>query len=77
MKTNRLIPSALAVFIVLVLLFSPLSSQSSEPQPLKSIGISVADLGNPYFVQLVDTATLKAEELAGEPRQNAYSLRCL
>ena len=77
LKTNRLIPSALAVFIVLVLVFSPLSSQSSEPQPLKSIGISVADLGNPYFVQLVDTATLKAEELAGEPvkmliRSDAY-----
>ncbi|NLQ17991.1 ABC transporter substrate-binding protein [Marinomonas sp. M1K-6] len=75
-KADRLIPSVLAVFIVAVL-FSPLSSQSSEPQPLKSIGISVADLGNPYFVQLVDTATSKAEELAGEPvnmliRSDAY-----
>jgi ribose transport system substrate-binding protein len=74
-------PSLLAVSIVAVLL-SPLASQSSEPQsselqPLKSIGISVADLGNPYFVQLVETVSAKAEELAGEPvkmliRSDAY-----
>lgn len=75
-KAYRLMPSLLAVFIVAVSL-SPLASQSSEPQPLKSIGISVADLGNPYFVQLVDTVSSKAEELAGEPvkmliRSDAY-----
>lgn len=75
-RMHRFISSIMAVFIIAVL-FSPLSSRSSEPQPLKSIGISVADLGNPYFVQLVDTATLKAEELAGEPvkmliRSDAY-----
>lgn len=75
-KTYRLMPSLLAVLIVAVSL-SPLASQSSEPQPLKSIGISVADLGNPYFVQLVETISSKAEELAGEPvkmliRSDAY-----
>jgi ribose transport system substrate-binding protein len=80
-KGYRLMPSLLAVSIVAVLL-SPLASQSSEPQsselqPLKSIGISVADLGNPYFVQLVETVSAKAEELAGEPvkmliRSDAY-----
>lgn len=75
-KANRLLPSVLAVSIFAVLL-SPLTSQSSEPQPLKSIGISVADLGNPYFVQLVESATKKAKELAGEPvkmliRSDAY-----
>ncbi|WP_100637589.1 substrate-binding domain-containing protein [Marinomonas sp. ef1] len=75
-KGYRLMPSLLAVSIVAVSL-SPLASQSSEPQPLKSIGISVADLGNPYFVQLVDTVSSKAEELAGEPvkmliRSDAY-----
>ena len=75
-KAYRLMPSVLAVSIVAVSL-SPLASQSSEPQPLKSIGISVADLGNPYFVQLVDTVSSKAEELAGEPvkmliRSDAY-----
>ncbi|QRV22724.1 substrate-binding domain-containing protein [Marinomonas foliarum] len=80
-KGYRLMPSLLAVSIVAVLL-SPLASQSSEPQSselqsLKSIGISVADLGNPYFVQLVETVSAKAEELAGEPvkmliRSDAY-----
>ncbi|QUX93541.1 sugar ABC transporter substrate-binding protein [Marinomonas sp. A3A] len=75
-KAHRLMPSLLAVSIIAVSL-SPLASQSSEPQPLKSIGISVADLGNPYFVQLVDTVSSKAEELAGEPvkmliRSDAY-----
>ncbi|WP_254682317.1 substrate-binding domain-containing protein [Marinomonas sp. FW-1] len=75
-KAYRLMPSLLAVSIVAVSL-SPLASQSSEPQPLKSIGISVADLGNPYFVQLVESATTKANELAGEPvkmliRSDAY-----
>jgi len=73
---SRLMPSLVMISIVVVS-FSPLSSQSSEPQPLKSIGISVADLGNPYFVQLVETATSKAEALAGEPvkmliRSDAY-----
>lgn len=75
-KAHRLMPRLLAVSIIAVSL-SPLASQSSEPQPLKSIGISVADLGNPYFVQLVDTVSSKAEELAGEPvnmliRSDAY-----
>lgn len=75
-KAYRLTPSLLAASIVAVFL-SPLTSQSSEPQPLKSIGISVADLGNPYFVQLVETISSKAEELAGEPvkmliRSDAY-----
>ncbi|MGO2235714.1 MAG: substrate-binding domain-containing protein [Marinomonas sp.] len=75
-KAYRVMPSLLAVSVIAVSL-SPLVSQSSEPQPLKSIGISVADLGNPYFVQLVETASVKAEELAGEPvkmliRSDAY-----
>ena len=76
-KEYRFMSSLLAIFIVAVLLFSPLSSQSSEPQPLRSIGISVADLGNPYFVQLVESATSKAEALTGHPvkmliRSDAY-----
>ncbi|MCW8355559.1 MULTISPECIES: substrate-binding domain-containing protein [Marinomonas] len=76
LKANRLMPSVLAVSVAAALL-APLSSQSSEPAPLKSIGMSVADLGNPYFVQLVESATSKAEELAGAPvtmliRSDAY-----
>ena len=34
-KEYRFMSSLLAIFIVAVLLFSPLSSQSSEPQPLR------------------------------------------
>lgn len=33
-----------------------------EP-PLRSIGMSVADLGNPFFVELVDSVTRRANEL--------------
>jgi ribose transport system substrate-binding protein len=76
LATRRLLSGFFAASILAVLL-SPLSSQSSEPQPLKSIGISVADLGNPYFVQLVETAAAKAEALTGAPvkmviRSDAY-----
>lgn len=50
-------------------------------QPLRSIGISVADLGNPFFVELVDSVTRRANELNdGHPvkvivRSDAYDLR--
>lgn len=73
---RRLVTVGVAILTLLALL-APLSSQSSEPQPLRSIGISVADLGNPYFVKLVDAATRKAQELANGPvkmviRSDAY-----
>ncbi|KZN12358.1 sugar ABC transporter substrate-binding protein [Marinomonas sp. TW1] len=69
-------PSGIAVLLCATLAL-PISSQSSEPQPLRSIGISVADLGNPYFVKLVDSATSKAQALANGPvkmliRSDAY-----
>jgi ribose transport system substrate-binding protein len=46
---------------------------------LKSIGISVADLGNPFFVQIAESVTDKARELAGDQvevivRSSAYDL---
>ncbi|MCO4787220.1 substrate-binding domain-containing protein [Marinomonas atlantica] len=50
-------------------------------QPLRSIGISVADLGNPYFVELVDSVTRRANELVeGQSvdvivRSDAYDLK--
>ncbi|SBS36251.1 D-ribose-binding periplasmic protein precursor [Marinomonas aquimarina] len=50
-------------------------------QPLRSIGISVADLGNPFFVELVDAVIQRANELNdGQPvevvvRSDAYDLR--
>ena len=60
-----------------------LPSLLATPQPeqrLKSIGISVADLGNPYFVQLIEAATARAEQLVGQPvtmliRSDAYDLQ--
>ncbi|MBJ7539775.1 ABC transporter substrate-binding protein [Marinomonas transparens] len=74
----HLIQGLIAAFLVAALLL-PISSQSSEPSNLRSIGISVADLGNPYFVQLVESATAKAQELTGGPvkmliRSDAYDL---
>ncbi|AEF56292.1 substrate-binding domain-containing protein [Marinomonas posidonica] len=73
---RRVLPSGMAVLLCSTLVL-PISSQSSEPQPLRSIGISVADLGNPYFVKLVDAATSKAQALANGPvkmliRSDAY-----
>ncbi|WP_082866302.1 substrate-binding domain-containing protein [Marinomonas gallaica] len=50
-------------------------------QPLRSIGISVVDLGNPYFVELVDSTTRRANELVeGRPievivRSDAYDFK--
>ncbi|MGR0280359.1 ABC transporter substrate-binding protein [Marinomonas dokdonensis] len=68
-----------SLLAVLVFSLSPLISKSSEPEPLRSIGISVADLGNPYFVQLVESATAKAQALSQHPvkmliRSDAYDL---
>lgn len=56
-------------------------ADSDLSQPLRSIGISVADLGNPYFVELVDSVMRRANELNdGEPvevivRSDAYDLK--
>ena len=57
-----------------------LSATASNPPKLQSIGISVADLGNPYFVQLIESATSRAESLVGQPvkmliRSDAYDLK--
>ena len=54
-------------------------SQDQAPQPLRSIGISVADLGNPFFVELVEAATSRAQALNPNPvkvvvRSDAYDL---
>ncbi|MCZ2720477.1 substrate-binding domain-containing protein [Marinomonas sp. 15G1-11] len=74
----RLLQSISMLFLVAMLLM-PHTIRSSETSPLKSIGISVADLGNPYFVQLVDSITSKAQAVTGEPvkmliRSDAYDL---
>lgn len=57
-----------------------LFASTSPPVKLHAIGISVADLGNPYFVQLIESATSRAETLVGQPvkmliRSDAYDLK--
>ncbi|MBM6552381.1 substrate-binding domain-containing protein [Marinomonas ostreistagni] len=69
----------LALLGVSALLGWPLASVA-QAQPLRSIGISVADLGNPFFVQLVESASARAQALNDEPvevvvRSDAYDLQ--
>lgn len=40
-------------------------AQAAEPRPLKSVGVTVGDLGNPFFVQIVKGAQSAAERLGG------------
>ncbi len=72
----------ISIFITSILsaflLTSPVSN-SSESIPLRSIGVTVPDLGNPFFVTLVDAVTAKANEVSIEPveiivRSDAYDL---
>lgn len=71
---------ALFISSVMVLGLPTLSATASNPPKLQSIGISVADLGNPYFVKLIESATSRAESLTGNPvkmliRSDAYDLK--
>lgn len=68
--------SILATGALLSLSLVPLA----QAQPLRSIGISVADLGNPFFVQLVEAASARAQALNDDPvevvvRSDAYDLQ--
>ncbi len=38
----------------------------AQAKELKSIGVTVGDLANPFFVQIAKGAELKAKELAGD-----------
>ncbi|MFY1027016.1 ABC transporter substrate-binding protein [Actinobacillus seminis] len=42
------------------------SAPFAQAKELKSIGVTVGDLANPFFVQIAKGAELKARELAGE-----------
>lgn len=42
-----------------------LSAPLVQAKELKSIGVTVGDLANPFFVQITKGAELKARELAG------------
>jgi ribose transport system substrate-binding protein len=56
-----------------------LSAGSLRAAELTSIGVSVADLGNPFFVQIAESIADKAKEVAGNQvkvivRSSAYDL---
>ena len=56
-----------------------LSAGTIHAAELTSIGVSVADLGNPFFVQIAESIADKARELAGDQvkvivRSSAYDL---
>jgi ribose transport system substrate-binding protein len=56
-----------------------LGAGAVQASQLASIGVSVADLGNPFFVQIAESITDKARELAGDQvkvivRSSAYDL---
>ena len=56
------------------------SFYSLHAAELKSIGISVADLGNPFFVQIAETVASKARAMVGKEvkvivRSSAYDLQ--
>lgn len=53
---------------------------AQENNPLQKIGVSVSDLGNPFFVQIAESVTNKARDLVGDSvqvlvRSNAYNLQ--
>jgi ribose transport system substrate-binding protein len=56
-----------------------LTAGIGQAAELKSIGVSVADLGNPFFVQIAESITDTARKLAGDQvdvivRSSAYDL---
>lgn len=64
------------VLVVLVCL----ATAPLEAAELRAIGVSVADLGNPFFVQIAERVADKARQLAGDRvdvvvRSSAYDLR--
>lgn len=64
-----------SLVVVLCLAAAPLKAAE-----LRAIGVSVADLGNPFFVQIAERVADKARQLAGDRvevvvRSSAYDLR--
>ncbi len=65
---------------LILICMSCLSFQALKAAELKSVGISVADLGNPFFVLIAETVAKKARVLAGKEvdvfvRSSAYDLQ--
>lgn len=60
MRFNKVMSSLLAAAVICT---APLAAQAKE---LKSIGVTVGDLANPFFVQITKGAEMKARQLAGK-----------
>ena len=58
MRLNRVTAGVLAVSLLL-------TASLAQAKELKSIGVTVGDLANPFFVQIAKGAEMKAHELAG------------
>jgi len=58
MRLNRVTGGVLAVSLLL-------AASLAQAKELKSIGVTVGDLANPFFVQIAKGAEMKAHELAG------------
>ena len=59
MRLNKLMTAFLAAAVMTT---APLA----QAKDLKSIGVTVGDLANPFFVQITKGAEMKARELAGK-----------
>lgn len=59
MRLNRVTAGVLAVSLLL-------TASLAQAKELKSIGVTVGDLANPFFVQIAKGAEMKAHELAGK-----------
>ena len=58
--------SSLAVLGALAVTALPLSNASAQSKKLTSVGVTVGDLGNPFFVLIGKAAQAKAKELGGD-----------
>jgi ribose transport system substrate-binding protein len=70
MQIRKLVPSFLILALSL-LLNAPSPAQTKKPT---NVGISVQDLGNPFFVQIVHGAEAKVKEI--NPTAKITSLSC-
>lgn len=55
-----------AILVVCFFLYTVPGHAAVAPQPLKSIGVSVNDLGNPFFVQIGKGIETAAKQLGGD-----------
>lgn len=63
--TNRLLTFGLTLAAVTTAALLPSASAQSGAKKLTSVGVTVGDLGNPFFVQIGKGAESKAKELGG------------